>query len=268
MAVITWWGHATVTVEDSGVRLLTDPLLTARLAHLRRRRGPLPGAEALRADAALVSHLHADHLHLPSLRALPPGTPVLLPRGALRAVPSLRRLGHLRLAELAPGEEFTVGALAVRAVAARHDGRRLPVGPQRVQPLGFVIRGAATTYFAGDTDLFPGLADEVGPCDHALLPVGGWGPGLGPGHLDAGRAAEAVRVLAPRSAVPVHFGTFCPMGLGSRPGAWFDAPGREFARHAARLAPGTAVHELTPGGTVDLTVGPGVRTGGAEDGRR
>lgn len=252
MAVITWWGHATATVEDSGVRILTDPLLGARLAHLRRRRGPLPGAEALRADAAVVSHLHADHLHLPSLRALPAGTPVLLPRGAVRAVPGLRRLTHLHLVELAPGEETPVGALTVRAVEALHDGRRVPLGPQRVRPLGFVVRGEATTYFAGDTDLFPGLPDAVGPCDHALLPVGGWGPGLGPGHLDARRAAEAVRLLAPRTAVPVHFGTFCPIGLGVRPGTWFHAPGSDFARHTARLAPATAVHVLQPGAGVQL----------------
>ncbi|MCD0486373.1 MBL fold metallo-hydrolase [Streptacidiphilus sp. ASG 303] len=263
MAVITWWGHATATVEDSGVRLLTDPLLSARLAHLRRRRGPLPGPAALRADAALVSHLHADHLHLPSLRALAPGTPVLLPRGAVRAVPALRRLGHLDLVELSPGGEAAVGAVAVRAVPARHDGRRLPFGPQRVRPLGYVVQGAETTYFAGDTDLYPGLADEVGACDHALLPVGGWGPGLGPGHLDAERAAEAVRLLAPRTAVPVHFGTFCPVGLGGRPGAWFHAPGREFARHAARLAPDTAVHELAPGQSADLGR-PGVPAGGPQ----
>jgi L-ascorbate metabolism protein UlaG (beta-lactamase superfamily) len=249
---ITWWGHATATVQDSGVRLLTDPLLTARLAHLRRRRGPLPGAEALRADAVLISHLHADHLHLPSLRRLPPGTPVLLPRGAHRAVPTLRLLRGLHLVELLPGEETAIGALSVRAVRARHDGRRLPVGPQRVRPLGYVIRGSATTYFAGDTDLYPGLADEVGPCDLALLPVGGWGPGLGPGHLDAGRAAEAARRLAPRNAVPVHFGTFCPVGLGARPGPWFRTPGRDFVRHAARLAPGTAVHELAPGASFEL----------------
>ncbi|WP_377269171.1 MBL fold metallo-hydrolase [Peterkaempfera sp. SMS 1(5)a] len=270
MAVITWWGHATATVQDSGVSILTDPVLGSRLAHLRRRRGPLPGAAALRADAAVVSHLHADHLHLPSLRLLPPGTPVLLPRGAVRAVPALRRLSHLRLVEVAPGEEIAVGAVTVRAVPARHDGRRLPMGPQRVQPLGFVIRGAVATYFAGDTDLFPGMADAVGSCDHALLPVGGWGPGLGPGHLDPAGAAEAVRLLAPRTAVPVHFGTFCPMVLGVRPGAWFHAPGEDFARRAAGRAPEVTVHVLEPGGRVDLDAerSDGVVRSGAEDGRR
>ncbi|WP_010281228.1 MBL fold metallo-hydrolase, partial [Streptomyces sp. SA3_actF] len=84
---ITWWGHATCTVEDAGTRLLTDPVLVRRLAHLRRRQGALPTPVALRADGVLVSHLHSDHLHVPSLARLAPGTVVLLPRGALRAVP-------------------------------------------------------------------------------------------------------------------------------------------------------------------------------------
>ncbi|MCZ9343511.1 MBL fold metallo-hydrolase, partial [Streptomyces sp. TRM76130] len=59
---VTWWGHATCTVQDSGMRVLTDPLFARRLAHLRRRRGALPPPEAWRADVTLVSHLHADHL--------------------------------------------------------------------------------------------------------------------------------------------------------------------------------------------------------------
>ncbi|MGW5699045.1 MBL fold metallo-hydrolase, partial [Streptomyces asiaticus] len=49
---ITWWGHATATVRDSGVRVLTDPLFVRRLAHLRRRRGAVPPAAAAVADVA------------------------------------------------------------------------------------------------------------------------------------------------------------------------------------------------------------------------
>ncbi|WP_369268379.1 MBL fold metallo-hydrolase, partial [Streptomyces harbinensis] len=84
---ITWWGHATATVRDSGVAVLTDPLLTRRCAHLWRRRGAVPPPAVLGADVVVVSHLHADHLHLRSLARLAPGTPLVLPRGAVRAVP-------------------------------------------------------------------------------------------------------------------------------------------------------------------------------------
>ncbi|WP_432060184.1 MBL fold metallo-hydrolase [Streptomyces sp. S1] len=246
---VTWWGHATCTVEDSGVRFLTDPLFARRLAHLRRRRGAPPPPEAATADAVLVSHLHSDHLHLPSLARLAPGTRLLVPRGAPAAVPGLRRLARsgLRLTEVEAGDAVTVGDVTVRAVPALHDGRRLPVGPHRAPALGYVVEGEARTYFAGDTGLFDGMAEAVGPVDVALLPVGGWGPYLGPGHLDAGRAAEALAELSPAAAVPVHYGTYWPIGLdGVRPHE-FHSPGDEFVRHAARLAPKVAVHLLGHG---------------------
>lgn len=251
MAVeVTWWGHATCTVEDSGVRVLTDPLFVGRLAHLRRRRGQLPPAEAAVADAVVVSHLHSDHLHLPSLARLAPGTRLIVPRGAPRAVPGLRRLGGLRIVEVAPGDEVAVADLRVRAVPAAHDGRRLPVGRHRSPALGFVIHGAARTYFAGDTGLFDGMAAAVGPVDVALLPVGGWGPFLGHGHLDPDRAARALAALAPRSAVPVHYGTYWPIGMDAVRPHEFHSPGDEFVRKAARLAPEVAVHRLGHGESV------------------
>lgn len=247
---ITWWGHATCTVEDSDTRVLTDPLFARRLAHLRRRAGALPPPPAWRADIAVVSHLHADHLHVPSLARLAPGTRLLVPRGARRAVPALRRLTHLTVSEVAPGDETCVGDLVIRAVPARHDGRRLPIGPHRSPALGYVIEGEARTYFAGDTGLFDTMAKEVGPVDVALLPVGGWGPYLGEGHLDAGRAAEALARLTPRSAVPVHYGTYWPIGLDAVRPHEFHAPGPEFARLAAERAPGVTVHRLGHGESV------------------
>ncbi|MFF9813422.1 MBL fold metallo-hydrolase [Streptomyces sp. NPDC014006] len=253
---ITWWGHATCTVEDSDTRVLTDPLFTRRLAHLRRRRGALPPPDAWRADVALVSHLHADHLHVPSLERLAPGTRLLVPRGAPRAVPGLRRLTHLRLREMAPGDETRAGDLVIRAVPAEHDGRRLPFGPHRSPALGYVVEGEARTYFAGDTGLFESMAKEVGPIEVALLPVGGWGPYLGEGHLDAGRAAQALARLAPRCAIPVHYGTYWPIGLDAVRPHEFHAPGEEFVRLAAHWAPDVAVHRLAHGESVRPAVAP------------
>ncbi|MGW6688133.1 MBL fold metallo-hydrolase [Streptomyces sp. NPDC054961] len=268
---VTWWGHATCTVEDSGVRLLTDPLFARRLAHLRRRRGAPPPPEAAVADAVLVSHLHSDHLHLPSLARMAPGTRLLVPRGARRAVPGLARIAGVRglaVTEMSPGDAFSFagggaresardgtgvrGPLRVRAVSARHDGRRLPFGPQRAPALGYVVEGTSRTYFAGDTGLFDSMADEVGPVDVALLPVGGWGPYLGPGHLDAAGAARALARLAPAAAVPVHWGTYWPIGMDAVRPHEFHAPGEEFARRAGLEAPKVTVRVPAHGERVRL----------------
>ncbi|MFI6762438.1 MBL fold metallo-hydrolase [Micromonospora sp. NPDC050417] len=245
---VTWWGHSTAWIEDSGVRLLTDPVLRDRIAHLRRMRGPtphLPGTP----DAVLVSHLHADHLDIVSLRRLPERVALVVPAGSR---PFLRRrlgaAGAARAVELAPGEEFQLDAVTVRAVPANHDGGRGPWSRHRAMAIGYTVHGRANTWFAGDTGLFPGMAD-LGPLDLALIPVGGWGPTLGVGHLDPVQAVEAARLAGPRYAVPVHFGTFWPAGLRFRRGM-FHEPGQRFVTHAATAVPEIRATELLPGETL------------------
>ena len=45
--------------------VLFDPVLTARVGHLRRVRGQVPPPHAARADIVLISHLHPDRTHVP-----------------------------------------------------------------------------------------------------------------------------------------------------------------------------------------------------------
>ncbi len=78
---VTWVGHATAVVESGGVRVMTDPLLRRRVAHLRRRVPPARPDVGGGVDVVLISHAHMDHLHTPSLRAIAPDVPVVAPRG-------------------------------------------------------------------------------------------------------------------------------------------------------------------------------------------
>ncbi|MGH3023776.1 MAG: MBL fold metallo-hydrolase [Gaiellaceae bacterium] len=247
---VRWLGHSTVLVELDGVRLLTDPLLRKRVLHLRRA-APLEvgGLEAL--DAILVSHLHYDHLDLPSLRLLPRETTVVVPRGAAAL---LRRNGFSAVVELEAGEETRLGAVGIRAVPAEHEGGR--VLGTKAKALGYLIEGSRRIYYAGDTDLFAGMSELAPDLDLALLPIWGWGPSLGPGHLDPRRAAEALALLRPATAVPIHWGTYYPLtsaGL-SRPG-FLSAPVGEFVRAAAELAPSVQVCVLEVGGLLALGQG-------------
>jgi L-ascorbate metabolism protein UlaG (beta-lactamase superfamily) len=244
---VTWVGHATVLIELGGVRLLTDPLLRGRLGHLRRH-GPTPAAGTTEdLDAVLISHLHLDHLDLPSLERLPKATRILVPRGAGAF---LHRHGFHATEELAAGDDVQVGELTVTAVPAVHDRRRRPyLGGPAADALGYIAGGRV--YFAGDTDLFGGM-EQFGGMDVALIPVWGWGPSLGEGHLDPPAAARAAALLRPRVAVPIHWGTFYPRGLGRyKPDRLTDPP-HEFAAEVARLAPDVAVHVLAPGETLRL----------------
>jgi L-ascorbate metabolism protein UlaG (beta-lactamase superfamily) len=238
---VTWIGHATVHIECDGVRLLTDPVVRDWLGHLKRH-GPSADPALLRdLDAVLLSHLHLDHLDLPSLRRLDRSVRMLVPRGAGAW---LRERGFPHVEELAAGETAEVGGVTVTAVPATHDRRRWPYRGPEADPVGYVAGGRV--YFAGDTDLFDEMAELRG-MTLALIPVWGWGPSLGDGHLDPEGAARAAALVRPRIAVPIHWGTFYPRLLARyKPDRLTDPP-HEFAAAVAELAPGVDVRVLAPG---------------------
>lgn len=244
---IVFLGHATLLIELAGVRLLTDPLLRLGVGPLRRQVPLCDGSLFAAPDAVLISHLHRDHLDLASLRLLGHDIPLLVPAGAGAW---LRRQGFAAVRELAAGESTTVGALTVSATPARHDGHRHP-GGMKAQTLGYLVGGEETVYFAGDTELFPGMSEIANGLedglDVALLPVAGWAPKLGPGHMGPLEAARAATLLAPRLAIPIHWGTLLPVGFARRYGARLGEPPRLFAQHVGRLAPEVNVRILAPG---------------------
>jgi L-ascorbate metabolism protein UlaG (beta-lactamase superfamily) len=221
------------------VRLLTDPVLRRRVLHLRR-----VGADAAaieRVDAVLISHAHYDHLDAGSLRRLDVAR-VIAPGGVAQRVHGWVDDS----VEVGVGDDVQVGAVCVTATKAEHGGRSL----------GYLISGSARVYFAGDTDLFDGMRELAEPrLDVALLPIGGWGPRLPPGHLDPRRAAQALELLRPRIAIPIHWGTYTRIGL-SRDEA---APATEFAELAAEYVPDVEVHVLPVGGTLEVPVEACVR---------
>ncbi len=235
--------------------MLTDPLLGNRVGPLVRGSARVSGEIGRRLDATLLSHLHADHADIRSLRMLGGSAPVLAPRGAGRW---LRRHGIHRVIELSPGERVAIGAVRVSAVPASHPSRRWPFGV-RAEPIGFLIEGTQCCYFAGDTDLFEGLSELAGRVDLALLPIWGWGSSVGPGHLDPDRAATAVRTIAPRVAVPIHWGT---LSLPWRAGNVTDRqdPANRFETFTRARAPSVEVRILAPGERTELS-----RRAGAPD---
>ena len=91
------------------------------------------------------------------------------------------------------------------------------------------------------------MSDLAGSIDIALLPVSGWGSKVGPGHLDPLRAAQSLRLLKPRMAIPIHWGTFSPVNQSTS----VDPP-EAFRQHAAELAPDVEIRILDPGAALTL----------------
>jgi L-ascorbate metabolism protein UlaG (beta-lactamase superfamily) len=246
-ASIVWLGHSTVLIELDGVRLITDPVLRDRIGPLVRVAEP-PEADAARGvDAVLLSHLHADHADPPSLRRVSGQAPILAPMGATEW---LRSRGFRDVRELAPGDEARIGDVSIAATPAVHEGRRWPRGPL-ADAIGFAVRGSRSAYFAGDTDLFDAMSELRGSIDVALLPVWGWGPTLGPGHLDPERAAAAAERIRPRVAIPIHWGTFA-LSWPARRSADLRRPAEEFEAAVGRSSPEVEVRVLSPGQRTEL----------------
>jgi L-ascorbate metabolism protein UlaG (beta-lactamase superfamily) len=246
-AALSWLGHATVLIALNGVNLLTDPVLRDRIGPLVRVAPPVATDGLERLDAVLLSHLHADHTDLVSLRRLG-NDPVVVAPGP--AGSWLRGKGVAGVRELRPGEETNIASVTVAATPAIHDRRRRPFGPE-ADPIGYVVRGSRSVYFPGDTDLDPAMADLRGSVDVALVPIWGWGRSVGAGHLDPRRAALAVALIAPALAIPIHWGTFRLRWLAAAR-CDLERPAIEFAALAKRYARGVEVRVLAPGEHVDL----------------
>lgn len=251
---ITYVGHATLLIEIDGVRVLTDPLLRDRVGFLYRQGAPIESIwkqeerKELDVDAVLISHLHWDHLDLPSLQLLDRQTHLIVPRGAASL---LSKLGFKHISEMSVHETVKVGAIEIQATYAKHNGSRIPF-IQSADCLGFLLRGRQQIYFAGDTDLFPEMATLSDDLDLALLPVWGWGPTLRGGHLDPSRAAQALTMLRPRLTIPIHWGTFLPFGYAWLQPRFFSQPPHKFKREAQKLAPEVGVHIVQPGKILDF----------------
>ncbi len=189
---ITYLGRSTVLVGLDGVRILTDPYLPAPLLSWSRR---VAAPEPPHVDAVVVSHGHLRHMNLATLRRLP-GTPRIL--APSRDAENLRRAGVWGVEAVEPGDVVSVAGVAIQAIAAAH-GTLHAALPPRHDPIGYVIEGSSSVYFAGDS-----LPRELGtPVDVALIPVA---PALRyVGHLSPSDAAASAALARPRLVGPIHW---------------------------------------------------------------
>jgi L-ascorbate metabolism protein UlaG (beta-lactamase superfamily) len=240
---LTFFGHSTVLVDLDGERVLTDPLCGHLASGVIRRHGPAVLPHELEGvSVVFISHGHLDHLDLGSLRALSGQPALIVPVGLGRVVAGVAR-GAIH--ELRAGDRLQVGALTLEAVHAEHSRRSIFTTAE--DALGVLVVGSRRVYFAGDTGLFPAMRQLAGRVDVALLPVGGWGPTLGRGHLDPRQAAEAAARIRPSIAIPIHWGTLYPWGLRRLARRRFDRPGEAFREAVAARAAHVDVRVLRPG---------------------
>ncbi len=201
---LTFGGHATLIARYHGLAIAFDPMLGRWIGGVRRAVEPgLAPADLADIRLVLISHRHADHLHLPTLRRLPRTATVVVPAGGAGWVSGL---GFQRVVELSPGADLELRGVQVVAAPISHGGDELARG------LSYVLRGdGPSAYLCGDSGYFSGFAalgERFAP-DVALLPIGGFVPAsFRSRHMSPLDALYAFEDLRARILVPIHHGAF------------------------------------------------------------
>lgn len=260
----TWLGHASVLVELDGLRILTDPVFSARCSPSQRvgparmHAAPATVADLPPVDVVLISHDHYDHLDMATVVELAERQP------QTRFVTAIGVGAHLiawgigadRIEQADWWEERTIAvggtSLTFTCCPARHfSGRGLT--RNLTQWSSWVVAGPShRMFFSGDTgfsERFEEIVTRVGSVDLTLIAVGAYDPMWPEVHVNPEEAIAVHRMLTGdrvRDAVmiPIHWGTF------------------NLARHSwadpiARLLPTAEANASTvvvppPGGAVDL----------------
>jgi L-ascorbate metabolism protein UlaG (beta-lactamase superfamily) len=222
---VQWLGHACLLIESDGRRILIDPFLTDN---------PAAAAKAgdVAADFILVSHGHGDHVGDAVAIAKRTGATVVtnyeianwFQRQGLEKVHGQQHGG---------GHAFPFGR--VKMTLAFH-GSALPDGSYGGNPCGFylVLNDGTRIYDAADTALFGDmkLIGEEG-VDLAILPIGD-NYTMGPDD-----ALRALKLIAPRRALPIHYDTW-PL-IAQDAAAWAERVRAETKVEPIVLKPGGKV---------------------------
>jgi L-ascorbate metabolism protein UlaG (beta-lactamase superfamily) len=211
--------HSTVLLQQRGSKILTDPIWSERASPLswigpRRRRKPGVSWEDLPCiDTVLISHNHYDHLDLPTLRRLAArgDSTFIVPAGGARLFRS-ENIGPAH--ELDWGESLSLPGFTIHCVPAVHFSSRGIYDRNITLWCGYVIEcQERLVYFAGDTGFgrhFAQIREKFGPPHLALLPIGAYEPRwfMSTVHMDPDEAIRAHAVLAARTSIAIHHGTF------------------------------------------------------------
>jgi len=180
---IQWLGHASFKICHEDVVIYIDPWKLKES----------PGDATL----VFVSHSHHDHYSPEDIAKVSgPETKLI----ASADVVAKEKAGEA----IMPGLMVELESVRVRGVAAYNPNKQFH--PKANNWVGFIIEiGSKRIYYAGDTDLTEEMK-ALKDIDIALLPVGGTYT------MNAEEAAEAVKHIKPKQAIPYHWGDI----VGSR----------------------------------------------------
>lgn len=219
---LTWHGHATLGLETGGYKLVIDPFFDGNPA-------ASTSPEAVEADYLLVSHGHGDHVGDSVAIAKRTGATIISNH---EIVSWLGKQGVEKThgQHIGGGHAYPFGYL--KLTLALH-GSMLPDGSNGGNPCGFLLttNDGKKLYFAQDTGLFGDmkLIGEEG-LEVAVIPIGD-NYTMGPDD-----ALRAVKLLAPKVVIPIHYNTWDLIAQDAQ--AWAKRVEQETKTKVVALKPG------------------------------
>jgi L-ascorbate metabolism protein UlaG (beta-lactamase superfamily) len=172
---ISWLGH-------SSIKIKTDKVIYIDPWKLRDKE---------KADLILISHSHGDHLSPSDVKEIQKDETVIITTADCVSQLS----GNIKTVK--PGDVVHVYDIKVEAVPSYNISKTFH--PAVNGWVGFVITLAGKRiYYAGDTDSVPELKNIK--ADIMIMPVGGTYT------MTAEEAAQAVNLVHPEAAIPIHWG--------------------------------------------------------------
>jgi L-ascorbate metabolism protein UlaG (beta-lactamase superfamily) len=256
-------GTATVVIRYAGFTILTDPNFLHRGDHVhlgyglisRRQTNPAIEIEDLPPlDFVLLSHMHGDHFDRVVERKLNKATPIISTR---HAVAYLKRKGFTATHALRTWETLTItkgeARLRLTAMPGTHAPGPLAAALPPVMGSMLEFRTAEDEtrlrlYISGDTLVHEQLEEipkRYPQIDLALLHLGGTMIlGVVMVTMDARQGVEAIRIIEPRNAIPIHYNDYTV----------FKSPLEDFKRAVAEAGLEERVHYLSHGDTYEFEV--------------
>jgi L-ascorbate metabolism protein UlaG (beta-lactamase superfamily) len=199
---ITKLGHCCLLIEEAGLRILTDPGSYT-----------IEAAGKLRdIDVVLITHEHADHFHLESLKNIlieNPEAEVITNRG----VGNFLRKEAIFFTCLEHEEEYAKGSVLLQGYGKDH----APIYPGVPEVIN-------TGYFINNKLFYPGDAFYNPEREIPILAL----PVAGP-WVKISEAIDYAKLLKPKLCFPVHDGMITPPGGFDRwPGTFLPSAGISF----------------------------------------
>jgi len=209
---VTWLGHAGFLIQLGGKNILVDPNWALWHGPVKRLSHPTLAARHLPyIDLVLITHAHFDHLHLPSLRSIAAGQPIVVPEGVGSVVKSC---AFSKIVEMDYWSTVKFGNLEVTFTPTKHWGARFIHDTYRKFGAYILKCGDQSIFHCGDSSIFDGFT-EIGKraeFDIALMPIGAYRAPSGRAvHMNPEEALEAFDMMGAKQLLPMHYGTF-PLG--------------------------------------------------------